>query len=127
MEHVPRAPRAIPQRQAIGRRVRSYRLALGLTSRDVAAHVHMGHHQMTSVETASQDVLLGTLVDIAEAVGLNVALAAEHHLPLLDLTADEVAALADIAGTPAARLFVDPVLRSALDKLTTTKEPTDAR
>lgn len=47
---------------------------------------------------------------------------APHLRPLLDLTADELDALTDVAEKATARLAVDPVLRSALDKLTTTEE-----
>lgn len=117
-----REPRAVEQRRTLGRRVRSYRLALGLTSRDVAAHVNMGHHQMTSIETAVQDVLSGTLIDVAEAVGLDVALVAEHHLPLLDLTADEIDELI-VTARVMANTAGGPRLLAALDKLTTTEEP----
>jgi transcriptional regulator with XRE-family HTH domain len=134
---VPRTARAIPERRALGRRIRAHRLALGLASRDVAAHIGSSHSQMTSIETTSQDVLVGTLIDVAAAVGLQVALAADHHLPLLDLTADEVQALitaadhhaadwaaaAEATGLPADQ--PDPHLLAALDKTrpTTTDQP----
>ena len=114
---MPRQSRAVPQRQALGRRIRAHRLALGLTSRDVAAHIGTSHSRMTSLECATQDGYVGTLIDVADALGLDVALVAEHHLPLLDLTAAEVDALhaAALGGQPE---YDDPHLRSALDKLT---------
>ncbi|MFJ1539328.1 hypothetical protein ACIODS_12365 [Micromonospora chalcea] len=46
------------------------------------------------MEGAGQDVMSGTLIDVAEAVGLNVALVGDHLLPLLDLSAGQVEALA---------------------------------
>lgn len=123
MTHTPRAPRAVAQRQALGRRIRAHRLALGLTSRDVAAHIGTSHAVMTSIETTSQDVCVGTLIDAADAVGLNVALAADHHLPLLDLSAAEVAALVTAAVLDSGTC-PNPELLSALDKLTTSAEET---
>lgn len=91
-----RHERATAQRAALGRRIRSYRLALGLTSRDVAAHVQTGRTQMTSIESNTADVTTGVLIDVAEAVGLAVVLAADHHLPLLDLTSAEVDAVREV-------------------------------
>ena len=114
---MPRQTRALPQRQALGRRIRAHRLALGLTSRDVAAHIGTSHSRMTSLECATQDGYVGTLIDVADALGLDVALVAEHHLPLLDLTAAEIQAIAvNVAGW--LQLGDDPTLRSALTKLT---------
>ena len=82
--------RAVPEREALGRRIRAYRIALGLTSRDIAAHTGTGKATLYALDTASKDVYAGTLIDVAAAVGLNVTLAADHHMPLLDLSADEV-------------------------------------
>ena len=90
-----------------------------------------GKAQMYSVESGNRDVLTGTLIDVAAAVGLEVALAAEHHLPLLELTAAEVAALVSAADRYADEWAVaaedsslpadqpDPHLLAALDKLRT--------
>ncbi|MFI2667903.1 helix-turn-helix domain-containing protein [Micromonospora carbonacea] len=120
MTHQPRTPRAQPQRAALGRRLRAHRLALGLTSREIATHIGSSHSQMTSIETTKQDVLVGTLIAAAEAVGLNVALAGDHHLPLLALTAAEVRALVAAASAHADESAdaPDPALLDALDRLT---------
>lgn len=116
---MPRTVRAVAQRRALGRRIRAYRLALGLTIRDLAAHTDCGHGQMGRVENATQDVFLGTLIDVAEAVGLDVALVPEYLLPLLGLTAGELAALVTAAVLDSGTC-PNPELLSALDKLTTT-------
>jgi transcriptional regulator with XRE-family HTH domain len=122
--HTVRSPRAVERRRRLGHRLRAYRYALGLTARDVAAHIGAGHGQITAVETARQDVYVGTLVDVADAVGLEVALAAAHHLPLLDLTAAEVEALVVSAALWADNAD-DPALTAALTKLTPTAEEVD--
>ena len=126
MSHSPRAPRAVDQRQAIGQRLRAYRLAHGYTNRGLADRIGCGTYQVTSVETVCRDVLLGTAIELAEAVGLRLVLADDFHLPLLDLTADEIDALVTEAEANPCRLLIDPHLRSALDKLTTTEETPDA-
>ncbi|MFF0823032.1 helix-turn-helix domain-containing protein [Micromonospora haikouensis] len=127
MTHQARTPRAHTQRQALGRRLRAHRLARGLTQADVMTHTRTGKAQMYSAENAAQDVTTGTLIDIAAAVGLHVALAGDHHLPLLDLTAAEVQALIVAASSWAALATdeaekpadgPDPQLLAALDRLT---------
>ena len=126
MSHIPRTPRAVAQRQALGRRLRAHRLALGLTTKDIAAHIGCGTYQVSSIETVCRDVLTGTLIDVAAAVGLEVGLVASYHLPLLDLTAHEtdVLILAAKAYANTSKAPTLAALRSALDKLT--KENTDA-
>ncbi|RKR92815.1 helix-turn-helix protein [Micromonospora pisi] len=112
-----RQPRAVQQRKALGRRIRAHRLALGFTSRDVAAQVGTSHSRMTGIETVNQDVLSGTLIDVAEVVGLHVALVGDHHLPLLELTAAEVRELV-VAAALWADQSDDTTLHDALAKLT---------
>ena len=70
-----------------------------------------------------RDLLNAEACAVLDALAAAGRLPAEHHLPLLDLTADEIAAL-----IAAANCFIvdtydgeTPVLRSALDKLTTTE------
>lgn len=99
-----RHPRAAAQRSALGRKLRAHRMALGWTVRGVRDHVGTGKPQMQAVETADHDVMLGTLVDIAAVYGLNVALAGDHHLPLLELSAAEVVTLLAAACDADARL-----------------------
>lgn len=126
MSHTPRTPRAVDERRAIGRRLRAYRIALGLTNRDLAEHTSASKGQVYAAESATTDIVTGTLIDLAAAVGLRVALAADYHLPLLNLTADEVDALIAAADLWSDHPMIDtfPQLRSALDKLTTSTEET---
>lgn len=118
-DRTPRNGRALPQRQAIGRRVRAYRMALSITGRDVCQHTGAGKAQLYAIETATADVFTGTLIDVAATVGLNVALAADHHLPLLDLSAAETRALV-IAASLWADNDDDPDLRRAVARLAPT-------
>lgn len=119
-----RNDRAHTRRRQLGRRIRAHRMALDLTIRDICHHIHTGKAQIHAVEGANTDVLTGTLIDVAAAVGLEVALAADHHLPLLDLTADEIRAITtNLAGW--LELGDDPLLRTALTKLTATVDGDD--
>ena len=89
----PRKARAVEQRQAHGRKIRYRRIASGLNAEDVAQHIGTGKSTMTAIEHGGQDVLSGTLIEVAEAVGLNVALVDDHIMPLLDLTPEQTRAL----------------------------------
>lgn len=119
-----RPARALPRRQAIGRRLRAHRFALGLSTRDIADHIGAGHNQVTHAETSSRDIYTGTLIDIADAVGLDVALVEAHHLPWLDLTAVELAALLQAAARWGRAWEPSAALRSAIAKLTPPSLPT---
>ncbi|MFI7073599.1 helix-turn-helix domain-containing protein [Micromonospora sediminicola] len=88
-----RKTRAVAQRQAHGKKIRYRRIASGLNAEDVAAHIGTGKSTMTAIEHGGQDVLSGTLIEVAEAVGLNVALVDDHIMPLLDLTPEQLQAL----------------------------------
>ncbi|MGC5033053.1 helix-turn-helix domain-containing protein [Micromonospora sp. DT229] len=102
-----RNDRAQAERLTLGRQIRAHRIARGLTQPDIQQRVGTGKAQMYAIEHASSDVLTGTLIDVAAAVGLEVALAGEHHLPLLDLTAAEVAALIHAAAAHADQWATD--------------------
>lgn len=115
-----RNDRAVDRRRQLGRRIRAHRLALNLTVADINTHTGTSKSQVYAVEAAHTDVYAGTLIDVAASVGLDIALAADHHLPLLDLTADEIHAIAtNLAGGASD----DPLLRSALAKLTAADAP----
>lgn len=111
---MPRAVRAIPERRALGRTLRAHRIANGLTIREVKEQLGTGKHQLHSVENAQQDVVLGTFVDVAAVYGLHVALAGDHHRPLLDLDGPDVAALLCAAAAGAA---AHPPAAAVLDRL----------
>ncbi|WP_431935827.1 helix-turn-helix domain-containing protein [Micromonospora sp. RP3T] len=117
---MPRAVRAVAERRALGRVLRAHRLALGLTIWEVKEAVKTGKHQLHSVEGADQDVVVGTLVDVAAVYGLHVALAGEHHRPLLTLDACDVAALLAAAAAGAA---AHPAAAPVLDRLTAAATP----
>ncbi|MFG1776632.1 hypothetical protein ACGFIG_09405 [Micromonospora sp. NPDC049048] len=100
------------------------RLVLGLTQRDLAAHLGDQQGNVQVLETAKRRPLLPTFISYAWALGLDVALVAEHHLPLLDLTADEIRAIAvNLRGW--LQLGDDPLIRSALTKLGATDVAAD--
>ncbi|MEU7590606.1 helix-turn-helix transcriptional regulator [Micromonospora sp. NPDC049230] len=94
-----RHPRGVEQRRALGRQLRAHRQASDLTLRQVKDHVGTGKPQMQALETGTQDVLLGTAIDIAAVYGLHLVLAGDHHLPLLNLSSAEVATLLTAALT----------------------------
>lgn len=99
-----RPPRAVEQRRALGRTLRAHRMALGFTVRQVMARIGTGKGQMQAIESGNSDIVVGTLIDVAAVYGLHVALAADHHLPLLELTRAETLALLDAATSAGFRL-----------------------
>ena len=127
--------RSLPDRQAIGEQLRELRNAVGFNQRQVADMVGFSQCSVSYIERAYRDVLLSTAVDLAAVYGRHLVVAADYHLPLLDLTADEIVALVQAAGwwadAAAAEAIrddqpddTDPNLIAALDKLTTTEETT---
>lgn len=111
-----RTNRAEAERRRLGRRIAVERLTLGLSQRDLAAHLHTRQGVISAVETGGRNYLIGTVIDIAGAVELDLALVAAHQLPLLDLTADETRALLTAAALWADNAD-DPDLTSAMNKL----------
>ncbi|MEU8334838.1 helix-turn-helix domain-containing protein [Micromonospora tulbaghiae] len=109
----PRKARAVEQRQAHGRKIRYRRIASGLNAEDVAQHIGTGKSTMTAIEHGGQDVLSGTLIEVAEAVGLNVALVDDFLLPLLGMSEQQVDALV-FAAAAWAEVDARPELLSAL-------------
>lgn len=107
--------RSLPDRQHLGATIRDARNRLGMTQRHFADIAGIRQCSVSYIENASRDILASTLIDAAATVGLTVALAAEHHLPLLDLTADEIGALFAAALTGGQEH--DDALAAALAKL----------
>ena len=97
----PNAANSLADRQRLGEQLRTARTRLGMTQQDLADIAGIWQCRITPIETASTDIMLSGLVDTAAAVGRRVALVAEHHLPLLDLTAAEVAAIHVHSTSPA--------------------------
>jgi transcriptional regulator with XRE-family HTH domain len=91
-----------------------HRLAHGLTQRDIAAHFGDQQSNVQTIETMGRRPVLPTFVSYAWALDLDVALVAEHHLPLLQLTVDEIDA---IRRALMQRPITAPHVSSALDKL----------
>lgn len=124
---------SIARSRQLCRQLAIHRVARGLTQRDMAAHFGDRQSNVQRIETMTVHVpTLPTVVAYAWALDLEVGLAAPHHLPLLDLTADEIRALmiagslwADNDNDPTLRAALAKLLPGALDKLTTTEEPTD--
>ncbi|MGW9196074.1 helix-turn-helix domain-containing protein [Micromonospora chersina] len=114
--------RTLTDRQRIGHTIRAARTALGMSQRDLAAIADVRQCRVSYVETAGSDPLLSTVIDLAAGTGRRLVVAAGHHLPLLDLTADEIEALRVAALSSALDHGSEETLRSALDKLTTTEE-----
>ena len=114
-------PEAEARARQLCNRLAIERIARGLTQRDMAAHFGDQQGNVQVIETMKRRPVLPTFISYAWALGLEVALVGEHHLPLLDLTEAEVEAL--LAG---ARVIAAadrrPILLSALDKLTTSEE-----
>ncbi|MFI1197725.1 helix-turn-helix domain-containing protein [Micromonospora sp. NPDC020750] len=108
--------RSHPTRQHLGQQIRNRRNALGLTQREAAAMIGISQCSVTYIELASRDVLTSSLIDLAAVVDRHLAVAAEHHLPLLDLTEVEIESLATAASSWL-QLGNDPTLRAALAKL----------
>lgn len=104
-------------------RLALHRIARGLTQRDMARHFGDQQSNVQTLESMGRRPMLPTFIAYAWALDLEVGLVAPHHLPLLDLTADEINALVAGARAPF-HDAADPRLRSALDKLTTTTEET---
>ena len=109
--------RSLHDRQHLGAHIRDARNRLGMTQRDFADIAGIRQCSVSYIENGTRDILASTLIDAAATVGLDVALVAEHHLPLLDLTAAEIRALV-IAAAIWAENEGDPDLHAALDKLT---------
>lgn len=106
-------PRAVEARRALGHRLAVERMIRDLTQDRVAEHIGARQGLISVVETGRRDPYLGTFIAVAEAVGLQVALVAEHHLAWLDLTEAELTAI-----HVAADAFPGgSVLQSALRKL----------
>lgn len=120
-------PDAAAERQRICRRLALERTIRGLTQRDLAAHLGDRQSNVGAFELGRRAVHLDTAISYAWAVGVNVGVIGDHHVPLLDLTADEVMAVQVAAGNyadtmpsgstiPGMPAFV-AALRSALTKL----------
>jgi transcriptional regulator with XRE-family HTH domain len=120
----PRNGRALTERATLGRRLRAHRMALDYSIRDAADQAGTGKSQVHAIEHTTTDVLVGTLIDVAAAYGLNVALVGDHHQPLLDLTAAEVQALV-VAAAIWAENSDDPDLHSALAKYAAANQTTN--
>lgn len=75
------------------RRLALERLIRGLSQDDIARHIGAQQTLISYLETGRRNPYLETVIAVAEALGLHLALVADHHLPLLDLTAAQVAAL----------------------------------
>lgn len=84
-------PRADTARREIGRQLGVRRVLLGLTQRDVANRIASQQGLISDVETGKRTPYLDTVIAIARALGLRVALVDDQQAALLDLTADEAA------------------------------------
>ena len=111
--------RSLHDRQHLGAHIRDARNRLGMTQRDFADIAGIRQCSVSYIENGTRDILASTLIDAAATVGLDVALVAEHHLPLLDLTADEVDAVVDALTVLVENdSLIGPLVATALDKLT---------
>ena len=111
--------RSLPDRQHLGQQLRDARNTIGLSQRQVAAMTGIRQCSVSYVETAGRDVLLSGVLDMAAACGRVVVVAADYHLPLLDLDLPDVASLTDLVRDAAK---ASPYWQRVLNKLTTTEE-----
>ncbi|MDG4799032.1 helix-turn-helix transcriptional regulator [Micromonospora sp. WMMD980] len=110
--------RSLPVRADIGDAIREGRHALGMTQRQFAAISGIRQCSVSYIERATRDILASTLIDAAATVGLHVALAAQQHLPLLQLTPAEaraVVAAVRAYGNPNGHPHLDTALRKLTD------------
>jgi transcriptional regulator with XRE-family HTH domain len=59
--------------ESIGRRIRELRDAAGLTQEQLAQAAHLTRGSIANIETGRQAILTGSLIDIAEGLGVSPA------------------------------------------------------
>lgn len=65
-------PRARARRVEVGRRLRELRQERGLTQAELARAARMGQATLSNYEKGRRDILCGTLVSVASALGLSI-------------------------------------------------------
>ena len=118
-------PRATRQCQAITTRLAIERMALGLTQREVADQIGGRQDLISQVESGNRSPYLDTIIAIAGAYGLTVALVAKHQQPWLALSAAELDTIRAAASAQAETPGSSALLRSALAKLAEPAEEAD--
>ena len=66
-------PSKPPYRRIIGEQIRTYRKKAGLTQEKLAEKADLHHNFIGEVERGNQDISLGSLVKVANALGIRVS------------------------------------------------------